>query len=133
MGSPFQTTNGHVGSLGSATAMTISAHCIRRTCRRGLPPDSRAMLFLHQRGCGVFVESFFTIPDEDVESKLHFQSPWLLRLTLDHAKIINRKISMQYVAGRIAESFKTDLFMRLPWNSRERHVRSDGSHAYRYI
>jgi WD40 repeat protein len=31
----------------------------------------------------VFVESFFAIPDEDVESKLHLQSPWLLRLELD--------------------------------------------------
>jgi DNA-directed RNA polymerase II subunit RPB1 len=59
----------------------------------------------------VFVESFFAIPDEDVESKLHLQSPWLLRLELDRAKMIDRKLSMQYVAGRIAESFKTDLFV----------------------
>jgi DNA-directed RNA polymerase II subunit RPB1 len=37
----------------------------------------------------IFVESFFAIPDEEVESKLHLQSPWLLRLELDRAKIIN--------------------------------------------
>jgi len=59
----------------------------------------------------VFVESFFAIPDEEIESKLHLQSPWLLRLELDRAKMIDRKLTMQYVAGRIAESFKTDLFV----------------------
>ncbi|KAL0059361.1 DNA-directed RNA polymerase II core subunit rpo21 [Marasmius tenuissimus] len=59
----------------------------------------------------VFVESFFAIPDEEVESKLHLQSPWLLRLELDRAKMIDRKLTMNYVASRIAESFKTDLFV----------------------
>ncbi|KAL0945704.1 hypothetical protein HGRIS_014853 [Hohenbuehelia grisea] len=59
----------------------------------------------------VFVESFFAIPDEEVESKLHLQSPWLLRLELDRAKMIDRQLTMAYVAGRIAESFKTDLFV----------------------
>ncbi|KIK66076.1 hypothetical protein GYMLUDRAFT_38551 [Collybiopsis luxurians FD-317 M1] len=58
-----------------------------------------------------FVESFFAIPDEEVESKLHLQSPWLLRLELDRAKMIDRKLTMAYVAGRIAESFKSDLFV----------------------
>ncbi|THG98988.1 hypothetical protein EW026_g3272 [Hermanssonia centrifuga] len=59
----------------------------------------------------IFVESFFAIPDDEVESKLHLQSPWLLRLELDRAKMIDRKLTMAYVAGRIAESFKTDLFV----------------------
>ncbi|KAG1741771.1 DNA-directed RNA polymerase II, subunit 1 [Suillus paluster] len=59
----------------------------------------------------VFVESFFAIPDEEIESKLHLQSPWLLRLELDRPKMIDRKLTMAYVAGRIAESFKTDLFV----------------------
>jgi DNA-directed RNA polymerase II subunit RPB1 len=59
----------------------------------------------------VFVESFFAIPDEEIESKLHLQSPWLLRLVLDRARMIDRKLTMAYVAGRIAESFKTDLFV----------------------
>ncbi|KIJ58730.1 hypothetical protein HYDPIDRAFT_163162 [Hydnomerulius pinastri MD-312] len=59
----------------------------------------------------VFVESFFAIPDEEIESKLHLQSPWLLRLELDRARMIDRKLTMAYVAGRIAESFKTDLFV----------------------
>ncbi|KAF8907622.1 hypothetical protein CPB84DRAFT_1813483 [Gymnopilus junonius] len=52
----------------------------------------------------VFVESFFAIPDEEIESKLHLQSPWLLRLELDRAKMIDRKLTMHY-------SFKTDLFL----------------------
>ncbi|KAH9891211.1 beta and beta-prime subunits of DNA dependent RNA-polymerase [Cubamyces lactineus] len=59
----------------------------------------------------LFVESFFAIPDEDVEQKLHLMSPWLLRLELDRAKMIDRKLSMNYVANCIAESFKTDLFV----------------------
>ncbi|KAH8822372.1 beta and beta-prime subunits of DNA dependent RNA-polymerase [Flagelloscypha sp. PMI_526] len=58
-----------------------------------------------------FVEDFFAIPDEEVEAKMHLQSPWLLRLELDRAKMIDRKLTMSYVAGRIAESFKTDLFV----------------------
>ena len=31
----------------------------------------------------MFVESFFTIPDEEIKAKLHLQSPWLLCLELD--------------------------------------------------
>jgi DNA-directed RNA polymerase II subunit RPB1 len=59
----------------------------------------------------VFVESFFAIPDEEIESKIHLQSPWLLRLVLDRTKMLDRNLTMAYVAGRIAESFKTDLFV----------------------
>ncbi|TFK71732.1 beta and beta-prime subunits of DNA dependent RNA-polymerase [Pluteus cervinus] len=59
----------------------------------------------------VFVESFFAIPDEEMESKLHLMSPWLLRLVLDRAKMIDRKLTMHYVAGRISECFKNDLFV----------------------
>ncbi|KAF9034222.1 beta and beta-prime subunits of DNA dependent RNA-polymerase [Hymenopellis radicata] len=58
-----------------------------------------------------FVEAFFAIPDEETESKLHLQSPWLLRLELDRAKMIDRKLTMNYVAARISDSFKTDLFV----------------------
>ena len=58
-----------------------------------------------------FVHAFFAIPDEEVEQKLHLMSPWLLRLELDRAKMIDRKLTMTYVANRIAQSFKTDLFV----------------------
>jgi DNA-directed RNA polymerase II subunit RPB1 len=51
----------------------------------------------------VFVESFFAIPDDEIELKLHLQSRWLLHLELDRAKMIDCKLTMAYVAGRIAE------------------------------
>ena len=58
-----------------------------------------------------FIDAFFTIPDEEIEQNLHLQSPWLLRLELDHSKMLDRKLMMNYVTGRIAESFKMDLFV----------------------
>jgi DNA-directed RNA polymerase II subunit RPB1 len=42
----------------------------------------------------VFVESFFAIPDEEIEAKVHVQSPWLLRLELDRARMIDRELTM---------------------------------------
>lgn len=71
-------------------------------------PDPAATIIEEDQ---MFVESFFAIPDEEVESKMHLQSPWLLRLELDRAKMIDRKLTMSFVAGRIAESFKSDLFV----------------------
>ncbi|KAI0028851.1 DNA-directed RNA polymerase II, subunit 1 [Vararia minispora EC-137] len=59
----------------------------------------------------LFVDAFFAIPDDEVEQNLHRQSPWLLRLELDRAKMIDRKLNMEYVAGKIAESFRSDLFV----------------------
>ncbi|KAJ7171702.1 DNA-directed RNA polymerase II, subunit 1 [Mycena crocata] len=70
-------------------------------------PDPSSTLIEEDVG---FVEDFFAIPDEDVESKLHLQSPWLLRLELNRTKMVG-KLTMHYVASRIAESFKTDLFV----------------------
>ena len=51
------------------------------------------------------VESLFAITDKEVELKLHLQ-----HLELDCATMIDRKLTMAYVAGRIAEGFKQDLF-----------------------
>ncbi|KAG2070066.1 hypothetical protein BDR04DRAFT_1019873, partial [Suillus decipiens] len=62
----------------------------------------------------VFIESFFSIPDEEIESNLHLQLPWFLHLKLNHAKMIDHKLSMAYVTGRITESFKTaDVLVRV--------------------
>ena len=58
----------------------------------------------------VFTESF-AIPDEEIKAKLHIQSLWLLCLELNQAKMIDRKLTMAYVSGCIAESFKTDFFV----------------------
>ncbi|KAJ7924363.1 hypothetical protein B0H13DRAFT_1978078 [Mycena leptocephala] len=70
-------------------------------------PDPSSTLIEEDQG---FVADFFAIPDEDIESKLHLQSPWLLRLELNRTKMVG-KLSMHYVASRIAESFKQDLFV----------------------
>jgi DNA-directed RNA polymerase II subunit RPB1 len=59
----------------------------------------------------IFVDAFFAIPDESVEATINQQSPWLLRLVLDRAKMLDRKLTMAYVAGKIAENFKADLFV----------------------
>ena len=58
-----------------------------------------------------FVDAFFAIPDDEVTANLHRQSPWLLRLELDRAKMLDRKLEMSYVASRIADAFSTDLFV----------------------
>ncbi|KAI5993791.1 hypothetical protein F5J12DRAFT_896907 [Pisolithus orientalis] len=47
--------------------------------------------------------------DEEIESKLHLQSPWHLWLALDHARKIDWSLAV--VAGWIAGSFKMDLFI----------------------
>ncbi|KAG8902646.1 DNA-directed RNA polymerase II subunit rpb1 [Tulasnella sp. 403] len=58
-----------------------------------------------------FVDAFFAIPDEEVEANLYRQSPWLLRLELDRAKMLDKKLEMSYVASRIVEAFSSDLFV----------------------
>ncbi|KAI6142363.1 hypothetical protein BKA82DRAFT_40985, partial [Pisolithus tinctorius] len=57
----------------------------------------------------VFIESFFAIPDEEIELKLHLQSPWHPWLALDCAGKIDWSLAV--VTGRITGSFKTDLFV----------------------
>jgi len=57
------------------------------------------------------VEAYFAIPDEKVEENLHRQSPWLLRLQLDRAKMLDKQLTMSQVAGRITDSFGDDLFV----------------------
>lgn len=57
------------------------------------------------------VEAYFSIPDEQVESTLYMQSPWLLRLELDRAKMLDKQLTMSQVASTISESFGGDLFV----------------------
>lgn len=57
------------------------------------------------------VEAYFSIPDEAVEANLHKQSPWLLRLELDRAKMLDKQLSMSQVAEKISQSFGEDLFV----------------------
>ncbi|KAJ7758196.1 beta and beta-prime subunits of DNA dependent RNA-polymerase [Mycena maculata] len=68
-------------------------------------PNVRSTLIQEDTG---FVEDFFAIPDEEFESTLHLQSPWLIRMELRREEMVG-KLTMHYVARRIAESFPTDL------------------------
>ena len=54
----------------------------------------------------VFVESFFAIPDEEIESKLHLQSPWLLRLELDCAKSLTVNCLCNMSLGALQKASK---------------------------
>ncbi|CAH7669886.1 DNA-directed RNA polymerase II subunit RPB1 [Phakopsora pachyrhizi] len=69
-----------------------------------------------------FVDAFFAVPDDEVESQIDRQSPWLLRLELDRAKMLDKKLSMSFVASRIAEVFKSDLFVIWSEDNAERLI-----------
>ena len=69
-----------------------------------------------------FVEAYFAIPDEQVEQNIHKQSPWLLRLELDRAKMLDKKLEMNFVAGRIANLFQNDLFVLYSEDSAEKLI-----------
>ncbi|KAJ7167370.1 beta and beta-prime subunits of DNA dependent RNA-polymerase [Mycena crocata] len=86
----------------------LVAHKLEYTSLRAV--TSAVEIWYHPDPCSTFiqedvgfVEDFFAIPDEAIESKLHLQSPWLLRLELDRTKMVG-KFTMHY-------SFKTDLFL----------------------
>jgi len=59
----------------------------------------------------VFVKAFFAIPDKEMELELPLQSPWLLLLEVDLAKKIDHKLTMEFVANRVKENFKSDYFV----------------------
>ncbi|KAG2355588.1 RNA polymerase Rpb1, domain 7-domain-containing protein, partial [Suillus spraguei] len=87
----------------------ISLHPVTTAVEIWYDPDPSSTIIEED---SVFVESFFAIPDKEIESKLHLQLLWLLRLELNYAKMIDRKLTMTYltmayVAGCIMESFKT--------------------------
>ena len=58
-----------------------------------------------------FVEAFFAIPDEEVEASLERQSPWLLRLVLDRAAMLDKDLTMAEVASKISAMFGKDIFV----------------------
>lgn len=57
------------------------------------------------------VEAYFAIPDEKVEETIENQSPWLLRLELDRAKMLDKQLTMAQVAEKISQNFGEDLFV----------------------
>lgn len=56
-----------------------------------------------------FVDAFFAIPDEDIRLELH--SPWLLRLELDRAKVLEGGYEMSQIVDAIAETVGKDVFV----------------------
>ncbi|ORY35600.1 putative DNA-directed RNA polymerase II largest subunit [Naematelia encephala] len=56
-----------------------------------------------------FVDAFFAIPDEDIRLELH--SPWLLRLELDRAKVLEGGYEMAEIVNAIAETVGKDVFV----------------------
>ena len=57
------------------------------------------------------VEAYFAIPDQKVEESIDKQSPWLLRLELDRAKMLDKQLTMVQVAEKISQNFGEDLFV----------------------
>lgn len=68
------------------------------------------------------VEAYFSIPDEQVEATLYMQSPWLLRLELDRAKMLDKQLTMSQVAETISQSFAGDLFVMWSEDNAEKLV-----------
>jgi len=56
-----------------------------------------------------FVDAFFAIPDEDIRLELH--SPWLLRLELDRAKVLEGGYEMSQIVNAIVETVGKDVFV----------------------
>ena len=56
-----------------------------------------------------FVDQFFAMPDEGIEEKLERMSPWVLRLELDRAKMLDKDLEIDAVARKIQEKFADDL------------------------
>ncbi|PWN27773.1 beta and beta-prime subunits of DNA dependent RNA-polymerase [Jaminaea rosea] len=58
-----------------------------------------------------FVESFFAVPDEDVERTLDRQSPWMLRFILDRGQMLDKNLTMAEVAAEVTQLFGDDVFV----------------------
>lgn len=67
------------------------------------------------------VESYFLIPDEHHDTPDH-QSRWLLRLTLDRQKMLDKELRVEDVAHRIKELYKSDLAVVFSDNNAEEMV-----------
>lgn len=59
-----------------------------------------------------FVQAYFDIPlsPEEID-RVNNCSSWLLRLELDRAKMLDRKLEMSYVASKISDCFGQDVFV----------------------
>lgn len=67
------------------------------------------------------VESYFLIPDDGQET-IDQQSRWLLRITLDRQKLLDKEIKIDDVAQRIKEEYPTDLAIIFSDNNADEQV-----------
>ncbi|KAI8684674.1 DNA-directed RNA polymerase subunit [Fusarium keratoplasticum] len=67
------------------------------------------------------VESYFMIPD-DTQVSIDQQSRWLLRITLDRQKLLDKEIRIDDVAQRIKEEYPTDLAVIFSDNNADEQV-----------
>ncbi|KAK5992750.1 DNA-directed RNA polymerase II subunit rpb1 [Cladobotryum mycophilum] len=67
------------------------------------------------------VESYFLIPD-DTQDSIDHQSRWLLRITLDRQKLLDKEIKIDDVAQRIKEEYPHDLAVIFSDNNADEQV-----------
>ncbi|KYK54642.1 RNA polymerase II largest subunit [Drechmeria coniospora] len=67
------------------------------------------------------VDSYFLIPEDD-ENTLDMQSRWLLRITLDRQKLLDKEIKIDEVAQRIKEEYSADMAIIFSDNNADEQV-----------
>ncbi|CAM1504094.1 Fc.00g016850.m01.CDS01 [Cosmosporella sp. VM-42] len=67
------------------------------------------------------VESYFLIPD-DGQDTIDQQSRWLLRITLDRQKLLDKELKIEDIAQRIKEEYPTDLAVIFSDNNADEQV-----------
>ncbi|KAH8179404.1 RNA polymerase rpb1, domain 1 domain-containing protein [Sarocladium implicatum] len=67
------------------------------------------------------VESYFLIPDDSMDT-LDRQSRWLLRITLDRQKMLDKEIKIDDVAQRLKEEYPDDLAIIFSDNNADEQV-----------
>ena len=67
------------------------------------------------------VESYFLIPDE-TQANVEQQSRWLLRITLDRQKLLDKEMKIDDVAQRIMEEYPNDLAVIFSDNNADEQV-----------
>lgn len=68
------------------------------------------------------VESYFLIPDTTDQQSLDRQSRWLLRITLDRQKMLDKGLRVEDVAHAIKETYKKDVAVIFSDNNAEEMV-----------
>ena len=67
------------------------------------------------------VESYFLIPDSESDS-IESQSRWILRITLDRQKMLDKGLRVEDVANRIKDEYKKDIAVIFSDNNAEEMV-----------